>query len=124
MKIIFLVSFLASCKLPQAQKLRPGDLSINRGSDKLVVLYSRTGNTAEAGLMISKLLNADYKRIQVAPGIGVPHPDSYYGVEPPWSKPQQTIDIRDVVEIAPDQLAPWGYVEHMPGWWVPDPSRP
>lgn len=61
---------------------------------------------------------------QVAPGIGVPHPDSYYGAQPPWPKPQQPIDIRDVVEIAPDQLAPWGYVEYMPGWWVPDPSRP
>ena len=60
---------------------------------------------------------------QVAPGIGVPHPDSYFGVQPPWPKPEQPIDIRDVIQVAPDQLAPWGYVEYMPGWWVPDPGR-
>lgn len=61
---------------------------------------------------------------QVAPGIDVRHPDSYFGGQPPWPRPQRPIDIRDVVQIAPDQLAPWGYVEYMPGWWVPDPSEP
>ena len=61
---------------------------------------------------------------QVAPGIGVPDPDPYLGAEPSWPQPQQPIDVRDVIQVAPDQLAPWGYVEYMPGWWVPEPSRP
>lgn len=59
---------------------------------------------------------------EIAPGIGVPHPDGNW-VSSPWPTPQQPIDIRDVIQVAPDQLAPWGYVEYMPGWWVPDPSQ-
>jgi len=61
---------------------------------------------------------------QIAPGIGVPHPDGTWAPSPSWPAPQQPIDIRDVIEVGPDQLAPSGYVEYLPGWWVPDPSRP
>ncbi|MDA2893345.1 DUF4226 domain-containing protein [Mycolicibacterium sp. BiH015] len=59
---------------------------------------------------------------EVAPGIGVPYPDSR--VPAPWPAPQQPIDIRDIIEVPPGQLAPSGYVEYLPGWWVPDRSSP
>ena len=59
---------------------------------------------------------------EIAPNIGVPHPDRVYDVQPPWGPPQQPIDIRDVIEVPEGQLAPWGYVEYFPGWWVPEAS--
>lgn len=37
----------------------------------------------------------------------------------PWPTPQQPIDIRDVVQVTPGQLAPSGYIEYLPGFWAP-----
>jgi uncharacterized protein YukE len=51
-----------------------------------------------------------------------PDPSAGYQPSPPWSAPQQPIDVRDVIQVPPGQLAPWGYVEYLPGWFVPGPQ--
>jgi hypothetical protein len=51
-----------------------------------------------------------------------PDPSAGYQPAPPWTAPQQPIDVRDVINVPPGQLAPWGYVEYLPGWWVPGPQ--
>ena len=57
----------------------------------------------------------------VAPGIGLRDPDAYFQPQPPWT-PKQPVDVRDVIQVPADQLAPWGYVEYLPGWWRQAPS--
>jgi hypothetical protein len=51
-----------------------------------------------------------------------PDPGAGYQPAPPWSAPQQPIDVRDVIHVPAGQLAPWGYVEYLPGWFVPGPQ--
>jgi hypothetical protein len=51
-----------------------------------------------------------------------PDPGAGYQPAPPWSAPQQPIDVRDVIQVPAGQLAPWGYVEYLPGWFVPGPQ--
>jgi hypothetical protein len=51
-----------------------------------------------------------------------PDPGAGYQPAPPWSAPQQPIDVRDVIRVPAGQLAPWGYVEYLPGWFVPGPQ--
>jgi hypothetical protein len=51
-----------------------------------------------------------------------PDPGAGYQPAPPWSAPQQPIDVRDVIQVPSGQLAPWGYVEYLPGWFVPGPQ--
>ncbi len=66
--------FFISCSPPQAQKVTPTDMSITRpGATSLVVVQSRTGNTARLGLYISEKMNADYIRLETPDGYG----DSY-----------------------------------------------
>ncbi|MDG4669359.1 DUF4226 domain-containing protein [Mycobacterium sp. 236(2023)] len=57
---------------------------------------------------------------EIAPGIGVPYPST--SVPAPWPSPQQPVDVRDIIEVPAGALAPSGYVEYLPGWWVPDRS--
>jgi flavodoxin len=64
----------SSCSPPQAQRLTPEDMSILRpGATALVVVQSRTGNTARLGLHISEITSADYLRLETPAGFG----DSY-----------------------------------------------
>jgi flavodoxin len=71
--IINLVFFL-SCVSQPAQKFMKEDLSITRkGATVLVVVHSRSGNTARAGLAFAGALQADYLRLAVPEGAG----DSY-----------------------------------------------
>ena len=51
-----------------------------------------------------------------------PDPNAGYQPAPPWSAPQQPIDVRDVIHVPRDALAPWGYVQYLPEWWVPGPQ--
>jgi hypothetical protein len=51
-----------------------------------------------------------------------PDPNAGYQPSPPWSAPQRPIDVRDVIQVPAGQLAPWGYVEYLPGWFVPGPQ--
>ena len=61
----------SSCTPPQAQRLTPRDLSIERpGATALVVVQSRTGNTALLGMHISETMAADYIRLETPPGYG------------------------------------------------------
>ncbi len=72
--LIISLSFLFSCVSQPAQRLSKDDLSITRkGASSLVVVHSRSGFTAAAGLEISKALQADYIRLVVPEGAG----DSY-----------------------------------------------
>jgi hypothetical protein len=59
--------------------------------------------------------------ISGAPAIGVPNPDAYFQPQGPWT-PKQPVDIRDIIQVGPKQLAPWGYVEYFPGWYAPGPQ--
>jgi Zinc-binding dehydrogenase len=45
-----------------------------------------------------------------------------YQPSPPWAAPQQPIDVRDIIHVPDGQLAPRGYVEYLPEWWVREPS--
>lgn len=71
-KSVILLSFLLllSCIGP-AQQLTPSDMSITKSdAGSLVVVHSRSGNTAKLGQMISEKLNADYIRLEVPAGAG------------------------------------------------------
>jgi hypothetical protein len=39
-----------------------------------------------------------------------------------WPAPQQPIDVRDVIHVPHDSLAPWGYTEYLPEWFAPGPE--
>ncbi len=63
--------FFFSCVSQPPQKLSKNDLSITRkGATALVVVHSRSGFTAAAGLEISKALQTDYLRLVVPAGAG------------------------------------------------------
>jgi hypothetical protein len=51
-----------------------------------------------------------------------PDPNAGYQPAPPWTAPQQPIDARDVINVPSGQLAPWGYVEYLPEWFMPGPQ--
>lgn len=51
-----------------------------------------------------------------------PDPNLGYQPSPPWSAPQQPIDVRDIIHVPRESLAPTGYVEYLPEWWVRQPS--
>jgi flavodoxin len=76
---IFPLAFLAffsfsSCSPPQAQRLTPADMKITRpGASSLVVVHSRTGNTARLGMHLAEVMSADYLRLETPKGYG----DSY-----------------------------------------------
>ena len=59
-----------SCAAP-AQRLTTGDMSITRpGATAVVVVHSRSGNTAALGLRISEAMGSDYIRLETPPGAG------------------------------------------------------
>ena len=69
---LILLSFilLLSCIGP-AQRLTPSDMSITRpDTNILVVVHSRSGNTAKLGQIISEQLHTDYIRLEVPSGSG------------------------------------------------------
>lgn len=71
-KSIILLSFvlLLSCIGP-AQQITPADMSaVKSGANSLVVLHSRSGNTAKLGQAIADKMNADYIRLEVPAGSG------------------------------------------------------
>jgi hypothetical protein len=62
---------------------------------------------------------------ELAPGTGwyVPSPNAYADTAPtPWPTPKEPVDLRDIIQVAPGALAPWGYVEYLPGWFAPGPD--
>ena len=64
----------------------------------------------------NELLPPGYKL--VAPGIGLPDPDAYFQPQGPWT-PKEPVDVRDIIQVPPGRLAPWGYGGYFPGWWAP-----
>ncbi|MGD0277546.1 MAG: flavodoxin [Syntrophales bacterium] len=68
--ILLISLFVLSCVGP-AQQLTPADMSIIRpDTNSLVVVHSRSGNTAKMGHIISEKLNSDYIRLDVPAGSG------------------------------------------------------
>jgi flavodoxin len=66
--VLLLGLLLFGCVGP-AQKLTPADMSITRpGASSIVVVHSRTGNTALMGRLISGEMNSDYIRLDVPEG--------------------------------------------------------
>lgn len=80
--LVFLI--IAACTGP-AQRVSPDDLAVYRkGASSLVVVHSRSGNTAKMGLLVSEMLNADYIRLVVPEGSG----DSFF------SSPGRNSDVK------------------------------
>jgi flavodoxin len=66
--VLLLALVLFGCVGP-AQQLTPADMSITRpDASSLVVVHSRTGNTALMGQLISGKMNSDYIRLDVPEG--------------------------------------------------------
>jgi flavodoxin len=62
--LLILAALASACTAPE-QKLTPADLRITRpGARSLVVVHSRSGNTAVMGLRISEKMNSDYIRLR------------------------------------------------------------
>jgi flavodoxin len=84
---------------PPVQVVRPDEWKIDvPGATALVVVYSRSGNTAQMARSFATVLGADYVRLQATSGA----PGSYLSV-PSWTSQ---------VPIAPEKidLAPYGLV--------------
>ena len=65
-----LLIIAAGCTTP-AQILTPADLKVVRpGASTLVVVHSRSGNTAFVGKTISELMSSDYIRLETPKGAG------------------------------------------------------
>lgn len=88
--ILLISLFFLSCVGP-AQQLTPADMSIVRpDANSLVVVHSRSGNTAKMGRIISEKLNSDYIRLDVPVGSG----DSMIAAP----------NRNDTVEVKPSQV--------------------
>ena len=67
--LILLLTLLCLGCIGPAQKLTPADMSIIRpNASSIVVVHSRTGNTAHMGQLISDAIHADYVRLDVPDG--------------------------------------------------------
>jgi flavodoxin len=67
--LILLLTLLCQGCIGPAQQLTPADISITRpDASSIVVVHSRTGNTARMGQLISDAINADYVRLDVPEG--------------------------------------------------------
>jgi len=85
-----LTAAIAACS-PPAEVVRSEDLQVTRpDADAIVVVYSRTGNTARAAMAMAELLGADYVRLLGQPGDG----DGYLS----------TPSAYDVVQIEPERI--------------------
>lgn len=70
-KVFSLALLVAAACTPPAQRLSPADLSIKRSQAKsVVIVHSRSGNTAALARVISDQMNADYFRLEVPEGSG------------------------------------------------------
>ncbi len=64
--LVFLFAINAGCKTPPKHIISPEDYTITRqNADTIVIVHSRTGNTAQMALAISKSLKTDYIRLRV-----------------------------------------------------------
>jgi flavodoxin len=64
--LAFMVTINAGCKTPPKQRINPEDYAITRhNAETLVIVHSRTGNTAQMALAISNSLKTDYIRLRV-----------------------------------------------------------
>jgi flavodoxin len=69
--LVFLGFMLLLSCIGPAQRLTPPDMSITRpDANSLVVVHSRSGNTAKLGQIISEQLHTDYIRLEVPAGSG------------------------------------------------------
>lgn len=67
--LILLLPLLCLGCIGPAQQLTPADKSIIRpDASSIVVVHSRTGNTAHVGRLVSDAINADYIRLDVPEG--------------------------------------------------------
>jgi flavodoxin len=67
--LFLLLTLLCLGCIGPAQQLIPADMSITRpNASSIVVVHSRTGNTARMGQLISDAINADYVRLDVPEG--------------------------------------------------------
>lgn len=90
---LFLISFIVSCTAP-AQILTQRDLKIARpGAASLVVVHSRTGNTASVGLQISEAMRSDYIRLKTPGKAGDNYMNSPNRNEDASIEPR-TVDLR------------------------------
>ena len=62
-----------------------------------------------------------YKELAPGTGFYAPNPSGYIDGPPDWPTPKVPIDIRDLIQVPPGQLAPRGYIEYLPGWFTPGP---
>jgi flavodoxin len=68
--ILLSLLLLMNCIGP-AQQLTPSDMSVKKSdASSLVVVHSRSGNTAKLGQAISEKMRADYIRLEVPAGSG------------------------------------------------------
>lgn len=71
---IIIVALIGTGCPPPAQRVQPQDMMLKRSdADILVVVHSRTGNTAEMGQTIATNMQADFIRLAVPEDLG----DSY-----------------------------------------------
>ena len=64
--LAFLLAVNAGCKTPPKQRISPEEYAITRqNADTIVIVHSRTGNTAQMALAISNSLKTDYIRLRV-----------------------------------------------------------
>jgi flavodoxin len=83
---------------PPAEVIRPDELKLAvPGADTLVVVYSRSGNTAQMARAFAKVLGADYQRILPLNG----QPGTYLSV-PVWTDPQPFSPEK--IDLAPYRL--------------------
>jgi flavodoxin len=69
MWLVLLIGLLLFGCVGPPQKLSPADMSITRpDASSVVVVHSRTGNTALMGQLISEKMNSDYVRLDVPEG--------------------------------------------------------
>ena len=86
---IGLFTILLSACNPPAEIVRHEDLNINRpGASAIVIVFSRSGHTAQAGQALAQELGADYRRIVGPPGAGdsffsTPGADAEVEIAPP-----------------------------------------
>ena len=85
--ILLLTVLFLGCVGP-VQKLTPADMSITRpDAGSIVVVHSRSGNTAHMGMLISEQMNSDYVRLDVPEGsqdslISVPRRNEFVEITP------------------------------------------
>ncbi|HEY3447664.1 MAG TPA: hypothetical protein VGK67_15015 [Myxococcales bacterium] len=95
--LAFAVAFLG-CSLPPREVVRPDELVTKTpGATALVVVYSRSGNTAAMARALAGVLGADYQRLSAEQKV----PDSFL-TAPSWT--ERVPVTPEKLDLAPYQL--------------------